>query len=148
MHQVFMPLHLGGQYSLMIFQLESTKIFLFDPNPFLKWSQKIQFKRWNQKLDVIFPTFRHAMTKLSGKYVKDYWFWETPVMDDRWEERDSILSIIDGWNGQDELVAAKDVSTLRREFLINLLASELNEAKEVLPLVVKSWLSNITPKED
>ncbi|KAL6648711.1 hypothetical protein ACP70R_012935 [Stipagrostis hirtigluma subsp. patula] len=151
---VFMPLHLGGQYSLMIFQLESTKMFLFDPNPFPKWSQKIQFKRWNQKLDAIFPIYKHAMTKLSGKYVKDYWFWETPVMDDGWEERDRpasgyhVLSVIDGWNGQDELVAAKDVPTLRREFLINLLASELNEAKEVLPSDVNSWLSNITPKED
>ncbi|KAL6646865.1 hypothetical protein ACP70R_015559 [Stipagrostis hirtigluma subsp. patula] len=41
-----------------------------------------------------------------------------------------------------------DVPTLRREFLIKLLAYELNEAKEVLPLDVKSWLSNITPKED
>ncbi|KAL6870844.1 hypothetical protein ACP4OV_014692 [Aristida adscensionis] len=33
-----------------------------------------------------------------------------------------VLSIIDGWDGENELVDVKDVPTLRREFLVNILA--------------------------
>lgn len=61
-------------------------MFMFDPNPITMWSQKIQFKRWAQKLDAIFHMYVFAMSKLFGKYVKDYWFWKTTVLVEGWEE--------------------------------------------------------------
>lgn len=82
------PLHLGEQYSLFIFLLERNKMFIFDPNLFPLWSQNVQFKRWMVKFRCyIFPKYRNAMSKLSEKYVKDFWSWDTVVMDNEWEKR-------------------------------------------------------------
>lgn len=81
--QIFLPLREGGQYSLIVFQGVAFKMFLFDPNPIRAWSRKYEWKRWSQKLDTIFPLYKKAMKQLySISTPKEYWFWDTPVMDD------------------------------------------------------------------
>ena len=89
---IYIPLHHAGRYCVVIIHKKPKAIddtlALFDPNPITPWSQQEDWKRWHQKLAVIWPKYRYAMQKIYGMEVRDSWFWHTPVLDKRFKNRD------------------------------------------------------------
>ena len=60
---------------------------MYDPNPIPSWSQEHNFKRFAHKLSFVFPYFKIAMHACAGRELGDWFFWDTPIMDEGIEER-------------------------------------------------------------